>query len=96
LKILVPESDFRHEEAIASPLSPPCDGSRVGEACSMDREERGRSAERRDNEGSIHDLASIATTFAAKSIEFIAELQKLCKLFVNLMQILNQSRRSLT
>jgi hypothetical protein len=93
LKILVPESDFQHE-AIASPLSPPCDSSRSGEACSRDREEGGRSAERRDDEGSIHSLASIAATLAETSIEFVAESQEGCKLFVKLMQILNQSRRS--
>jgi hypothetical protein len=80
LKILVPESDFQHE-AIASPLSPPCDSSRSDEACSWDREEGG-SSERRDGEGSIHGLASIATTLAAISIEVIAESQECCKLFV--------------
>jgi hypothetical protein len=93
LKILVPESDFQHE-AIASPLSPPCDSSRSGEACSRDREEGGRSAEQRDDEGSIHGLASIAATLAATSIEFVAKSQESCKLFVKLMQILNQSRGS--
>jgi hypothetical protein len=53
-----------------------------------DGEERGRSAERPDGEGSIHDLASMATTFAATSTEFIAEGQQRCKLFVNLAQII--------
>ena len=59
----------------------------------MDRGEGGRSAERRDDEGSIHNLASIAATLAATSMEFIAESQQCCKLFVNLRQILSQSRR---
>lgn len=53
-----------------------------------DREERGRSAERPDGEGSIHDLASMATTFAATSTEFIAAGQQRCKLFVNLAKII--------
>jgi hypothetical protein len=53
-----------------------------------DGEERGRSAERPDGEGSIHDLASMATTFAATSTEFLAEGQQRCKLFVNLAQII--------
>jgi hypothetical protein len=60
----------------------------VAKPAPRDREERGRSAERPDGEGSIHDLASMATTFAATSTEFIAEGQQRCKLFVNLAQII--------
>jgi hypothetical protein len=54
------------------------------------------AVERRFGEGSILDLASLAVTFAATSTEFIAEGQQRCKVFVNLAEIINQSRRSLT
>jgi hypothetical protein len=91
LKILAPESDFQHE-AIASPFSTPVTVRAVAKPAPGTEEGR-RSAERRDDEGSIHNLASTAATLAATSIEFIAESQECCNLFVNLMQILNQSPR---
>jgi len=52
-------------EAIVFSLSPPSDRSRVGEACSGDGEERGRSAKRRNHDGSIHELAAFVLTLGA-------------------------------
>jgi hypothetical protein len=52
-------------EAIVFSLSPPSDRSRVGEACSGDGEERGRSAKRRNHDGSIHELPAFVLTLGA-------------------------------
>jgi hypothetical protein len=53
------------DEAIVFSMSPPSDRSRVGEACSGDGEERGRSAERPNQDGSIHELPAFVPTIGA-------------------------------